>query len=493
MSSHRLIRPLVGATTCSLVLFGVIGTGAALAHGNLAEPSPKIVRVERSSDNRNAEPKEAQAEARVIVRATPSASVGGGGGGVTIQRDGHATAGGKHRSVTIQGGADANGQPVEVELQSWVDAQGQEHATLKINGQKIDVASHQEAMDVLRERGISTPTFNFDIEVPDHPMPVGPMFGSGNHVFEMHSGSGGDRHSNNMFAPSAAATGPSKAMLGVLLASPSDDLRNYLGLDEETGALVSSVVPDSPAAAAGLQPNDLIVAVTLKTEGGERQGVNAQSLRELIGGSEPDTKITLHVLRGGQPKDLEARLGAPQLQQMIQVMPAPAAPPSSDVRPPRVRFEFNDELLRNLMPQIDHEELLKSLESLEDVQILLEDRLLDLKHLLPEGLDLDGSLRLEFGEGNVLEVLPEAAPTPPAPPAGVLRPALPTPPMAPRAAQRPGDPLASQIEDMRRELDAQMRRMEEMMRRLESLQQQQMQMQKKQAPASSGGSSAPDA
>lgn len=59
--------------------------------------------------------------------------------------------------------------------------------------------------------------------------------------------------------------GPEQGKVGVVLQSMDDGLARSLGLDPGTrGAAVADVVPDSPAARAGLRPSDVIVEVDRK-------------------------------------------------------------------------------------------------------------------------------------------------------------------------------------------------------------------------------------
>ncbi len=50
-----------------------------------------------------------------------------------------------------------------------------------------------------------------------------------------------------------------RGWLGVQIQPVTEEVAESLGLEEERGALVAIVVPDSPAASAGLEPGDVIL------------------------------------------------------------------------------------------------------------------------------------------------------------------------------------------------------------------------------------------
>ena len=70
------------------------------------------------------------------------------------------------------------------------------------------------------------------------------------------------------------------------------------------GAIVLEVVPDSPAAEAGLQPGDWITAVD-----GAELSESAGNLSEVIGGFEPGASISLDYERAGEAMSTAVTLG----------------------------------------------------------------------------------------------------------------------------------------------------------------------------------------
>ena len=85
---------------------------------------------------------------------------------------------------------------------------------------------------------------------------------------------------------------------------PTPRLRITVPLTGTTGALLSQVIPDTPAAQAGLQAGDIIVVV-------DGTAVNADNdLATLLGRHKPGDVVTLQVSRGLQePRQVKVTLG----------------------------------------------------------------------------------------------------------------------------------------------------------------------------------------
>jgi serine protease Do len=108
------------------------------------------------------------------------------------------------------------------------------------------------------------------------------------------------------------ATGKaSHARLGVVIQDVNQGLAESFGLKTPDGALVASVAPDSPAAAAGLKPGDVITAVD-----GEPI-VRSGSLSSVIGMSTPGETVELKVWRDRQFTTVDAKLGAFEEDQAV--------------------------------------------------------------------------------------------------------------------------------------------------------------------------------
>lgn len=91
--------------------------------------------------------------------------------------------------------------------------------------------------------------------------------------------------------------------LGVGTVSLDDALSTQLSLPPGVGLLVERVVPDSPAARAGVQRHDVLHKL------GDQLLVNFQQLGTLVRMHKPGDKVTLTVIRKGTPTELTITLG----------------------------------------------------------------------------------------------------------------------------------------------------------------------------------------
>jgi putative serine protease PepD len=94
---------------------------------------------------------------------------------------------------------------------------------------------------------------------------------------------------------SVGSTAAPSGFLGVILTQRSDG---------GSGALVTEVTEESPAAAAGVQIDDVVVAVDERAVSG--QGSLVAIIRDLA----PGTRVTVSVVRDGKPVDIPVVLGA---------------------------------------------------------------------------------------------------------------------------------------------------------------------------------------
>lgn len=93
---------------------------------------------------------------------------------------------------------------------------------------------------------------------------------------------------------SPAAEDLLEKQLGLVLIDPQQEVLRRYGLESSRGALVTSVTPESPAAAAGLQSGDLIV------EANSRAVDNVASLSRVVGELPSGTALRLLLQRGNR-------------------------------------------------------------------------------------------------------------------------------------------------------------------------------------------------
>ena len=106
-----------------------------------------------------------------------------------------------------------------------------------------------------------------------------------------------------------------RGFLGVAVQSLSPDLAQALNIPPHTaGALVSEVIPHSPASQAGLKPGDVVVAFN------GHPVKDSSSLQRLVADTPPHSHVDLRVLRGDKAETVAATL---------QQMPAPKLVPAS--------------------------------------------------------------------------------------------------------------------------------------------------------------------
>lgn len=93
------------------------------------------------------------------------------------------------------------------------------------------------------------------------------------------------------------------AFLGVSLQDLTPGLARRLGLKEPKGALITDVIPNSPAYKAGLKKGDVIVKFN------DKEVKDRYSLVKLIATSTPGQRVKLEVIRNGVPVSVSVVLG----------------------------------------------------------------------------------------------------------------------------------------------------------------------------------------
>jgi serine protease Do len=112
-----------------------------------------------------------------------------------------------------------------------------------------------------------------------------------------------------------------RGRIGVTIQDLNAQLAESFGLDRPRGALVSSVEKDGPAAHAGIQPGDVILAVG--GHGIEHMG----DLSGTIAAMKPGSDANLDVWRNGKAQTIEVRIA--ELKEQSQVTASRGRPPAS--------------------------------------------------------------------------------------------------------------------------------------------------------------------
>ena len=107
--------------------------------------------------------------------------------------------------------------------------------------------------------------------------------------------------------------------LGIQMAGITPELRQQLqsrkniDLGTDEGVLIVDVVPNSPAARAGLKSGDVIAKV------GDTTIAKADEVQKAVSQIEIDSDVVLQVRRDNKPQDIRVRVGVlPQPQQPIR-------------------------------------------------------------------------------------------------------------------------------------------------------------------------------
>ncbi len=111
-----------------------------------------------------------------------------------------------------------------------------------------------------------------------------------------------------------------RGWLGVQIQAVTETVAQSLGLEEHQGALVASVVPDSPAYRAGLRPGDII----LRMDGEPLQDHKALSLK--VADTKTGTESVFEIRRPGGIENLKVEIGRmPGSDQLATNTPEPQA------------------------------------------------------------------------------------------------------------------------------------------------------------------------
>ncbi len=109
-----------------------------------------------------------------------------------------------------------------------------------------------------------------------------------------------------------------RGYLGVQIQPVTEDLADAMGFDKAEGAIVASVQPDTPAAAAGIRSGDVILAVNGNAV------ADAKALSRRVADLAPGQSQSFEIWRDGSTMSLDVTLAALPADDQAQVVPASA-------------------------------------------------------------------------------------------------------------------------------------------------------------------------
>ncbi len=104
-----------------------------------------------------------------------------------------------------------------------------------------------------------------------------------------------------------------RGWLGVMIQKITPELAKEFNLDGESGALVSKVVPDGPAADAGIKRYDIIVEFDGKTI------ADLSELPRVVAETPVDKNVDVVVIRDGKRKTLRAKVGVLPQPELVEL------------------------------------------------------------------------------------------------------------------------------------------------------------------------------
>lgn len=116
-----------------------------------------------------------------------------------------------------------------------------------------------------------------------------------------------------------------RGYLGVQIQPVTEDVAESLGLPHNRGELVQTVQPGQPAAAAGIQPGDVVVKVDGKEVSPD------QTLSYIVANTQPGKRIPIELMRNGKTMTLTATVGKrPSEDELAQQTFNPNTPQDDD-------------------------------------------------------------------------------------------------------------------------------------------------------------------
>ncbi|MDQ7783539.1 MAG: DegQ family serine endoprotease [Desulfomonilaceae bacterium] len=116
-----------------------------------------------------------------------------------------------------------------------------------------------------------------------------------------------------------------RGLLGVNIQSLDEYQAKYYGRQDTDGALVSQVVPGSPAEKAGVKDGDIIIEFNGKSVDG------APELKNIVGRVKPGTESTLTIIRDKKPIKVTVKVGERTPKSFAAIKPSEEADTSNEL------------------------------------------------------------------------------------------------------------------------------------------------------------------
>jgi membrane-associated protease RseP (regulator of RpoE activity) len=146
--------------------------------------------------------------------------------------------------------------------------------------------------------------------------------------------------------PELAAEKPELAYLGVVSQNIPEILAEHIGLDADVGVVVESVMPDGPAANAGIVANDVITHV------GGKPITSVFDLSREVQTHKPGDEVKVSVIQKGKPAEIDVKFGV-RPDDLAMANPKPLDQLNLEGIPQELADRVRDAIQGNLEMQFD--------------------------------------------------------------------------------------------------------------------------------------------
>lgn len=129
-----------------------------------------------------------------------------------------------------------------------------------------------------------------------------------------------------------------RGWLGVLIQDVTRELAESFGMERPEGALVSRVLPDSPAIGAGFKVGDIIVEYNGKPV------INSSGLPPMVGTTKVGSTVSVKIIREGKPMALKVKVAELPAEAEVNLGEAPS--PATNFNVDKLKISIN-----NLTPE----------------------------------------------------------------------------------------------------------------------------------------------